>query len=228
MFFEKIPSLKENKKLKKLRTDTRYSRINWTHHLKPLLKESYLEFIELLNEKGYYEKPYFECLSDSVAASEEINTDKDIYSDSISIQYGPNPVPVKPIITKNGGLRILVEEGASLVFAMSINGSVLAFIYPQKTEISKTKKKYYLLGEWRNPADITKSDIKNIFELLFKVQNYCGIYSYGKHSSHILAKLNAKDESIRGGTNPVIRYFKYFFNLLNGVRRIYGMGPPVG
>lgn len=226
MFKEKIPRLQNNEKLFRMQTDTRYARLNWTHHLKPLAKESYLEFIKHLDGKGYSEKPYFNCLSDSVAAGEEIKTPKDIYGDSISVQYGHTPVRSRPLVTHTGGLKVLVEDGASLVFSMGINGAVLAFIQPQKTEISKTKQKYYLIGEWRNAAEISKSDIRKMLEFLFEIQTYCGILYSGKHSAWILTKLSAKDASIRGGTNPLMRYVKYFTHLVNGVRKLYGMGSP--
>lgn len=226
MFADKIPPIKQNKKIIKIYNSTRYARLNWTHHLKPLIKKSYADFFQRLKENGYEDKPWFNCLSDSIEAGEDIKASKDIYGDSISIQYGHHPVPIAPTYTKGGGLRVLVEDGASLVFSLNVNGSVVAFICPQKSDISKTKKKYYMIGEWRNSADISASDIRKMLEFLFEIQTYCNIYCSGKISTWLLTKLNAKDESIRGGTNPMLRYFKYLGHLINGVRKLYGMGSP--
>lgn len=192
----------------------------------PLVDDVYIEFCQTLRDKQY-QTPRLECLTDAIANGEVINSKKNVYGDSISIEFDYAPIRISPIIKGSESTLIMIENGARFFFSMGINGGVLAFIAPQSSEISQTKKKNYLVGEWRNAADMSRSELVKLFKLLFEVQTYCGIQTSGKFAARILTRLSARDESLSSGTNPLFRHIKYLSLLFNGVRKLYGMGTPV-
>ena len=103
---------------------------------------------------------------------------------------------------------------------MAINGSVLAFICAQSTGISKAERAEYLVGEWRSSGNISKYDIKNMLEVLFEIQNYCGNYTAGKYPDKLIAKISAKDASLRSGNNFILRKFRFLLCFIGGIKKL--------
>jgi hypothetical protein len=203
-----------------------FARVNWSACFVGLATSVVAECAKELRDLGFSE-PYVSVLGHDARKGIYDHQKSEIWGDSISVNLGQRPIPVRAVVPVKGRMSVLSESRASLVFSQSVSGSVIAMIYPPSSEVAKPRKACYMVDLWMNPSDVTKKQIKKIFRLFVETDLFCGAAVYPNSAgSKILAKLEAKDAVLENGGSRIWVWFKYAFRITGGVLRLYGIGKP--
>lgn len=211
--FEHLASINN----KKGRTPKYYSRLNWDICVKKLILQELKSFKTSLSGLTNL---YISDLKNDLNEG-RISNKETYYGDSVSIRFGNIPIPFTPL----GKQKILVEQGAILIFSHSMNGSVIALIYPSKSEISTPEREFYVVGAWQNSLDLTIHEAKKMLSLLLDVQLSGSFLSFDRRIAFTFAKLESKHISITEGKNRIFTFIKYITTFFKYLRRIYGLLP---
>ncbi len=206
--------------------ETRFARINWTAHLLPLAKAAVQEFSSIVETYGL-QRPYISVLSDDVARGYFGGQTDEIWADSILVSFGNRAIPLQAVVPVKGRTRIVAEEQASLVFSQLASGNVLALIYPPTSELVQPLKPYYMVNCWRDPRDVSHSQIMELLSLMAEVDMFCGSITFpNPKGTRLLARLQAKDAAHANGGSRFWVWLQYIFRFAVGVLRLYGIGKP--
>lgn len=203
--------------IRKGRNHKYYSYLNWNICVKKLILQELNLFRTTLSS---VERLYISDLKDDIDKG-IISSEETYYGDSVSIRFGNIPIPFKPL----GKQKMLVEKGASLVFSHAMNGSVIALIYPPESNISTAERKFYVVGAWQDPLDLTSHKIRKILLLFLNAQLSGSILSYSRRIALTFAELESKHLSITEGKNRFFTYIKYITTFFKYLRKIYGLLP---
>lgn len=217
--------MKPIEKLNKLRFESSCKRINFKHCVIPVVKKSVEDGTDLYEEYGAI-KPYIRIISEEWLEHRN-STENEIWSDSITIDFGRRPLQVKPVVPHKYRLKALVEEQASLVISQSIAGDVVAVIYPPYSELLSANKKYYVFERWSDPTDITVNSINKLIKFTLEINNFTQTLVF-PNSRGIKAtiKLQAKDEVLANGGSRLWVWVIYIVKFIRGFAKMYGIGTP--
>ncbi|MDE8034042.1 hypothetical protein OQ257_02515 [Actinobacillus equuli subsp. equuli] len=193
-----------------------YSDLNWKVHAKPIILKAFNDFKNNLKDKrnDVYISDLEECISKGQIEIQDV-----CYGDNVSIRFGNDPIPYKPL----GKPKLLFEKGTSLVISYGKGGPVYAFIYPPYSEQSKPNRNYYVINYWNNPNELTNSSIQPLLEMFLEVQFLGSLLSPSKKKSWLFAKLEAKHIEITEGKSWIGGKIKYIFTLIRVLRAIYNL-----
>ncbi|MDG2954611.1 hypothetical protein P7M11_07735 [Bisgaard Taxon 10/6] len=194
-----------------------YSGLNWNICVKKLILQELNLFRTSLSGLTCL---YISDLKDDIE-KRKIPDEETYYGDTVSIRFGSTALPLKPL----GKQKVLIEKGTNLVFSYSMNGSVVAIIYPSESEISTPERKFYVVGAWENSLDLTTNEIRKILSLFLNVQLSGSVLSYSRRIAFTFAKLESRHLSITEGRNKIFTYIKYITSFFKYLRKIYGLLP---
>lgn len=213
-------------KFERCHLEAYFARVNWNACFVEMATSVVKECANELRASGVGE-PYISVLGQDSRRGLYDNQGSEIWGDSISVSLGRRPIPVSAVVPVNRRTSVLSESRASLVFSQSVSGSVIAVIYPPSSDVARSKKDFYMVDFWANPSDVTKKQIKQIFQLFIETDCFCGAAVYPNSAgTKILAKLQAKDSVLANGDSRIWVWLMYTFRVAGGVLRLYGIGKP--
>jgi hypothetical protein len=212
--------------LYQMQLQSSYKRINFKYSVIPRVKKAITESGKLFHDYGVPE-PHLSVLSENWLSLRE-TTEKEYWTDSISINFGYLPLRIEPIVPVKNRTRVVSEKQSSLVFSQSISGEVIALIYPPNSEFLETEKKCYVFDRWGDPHDITIKDIINILEFTLEINTYTQslVFPNPKGVRNFI-KLQVKDNVLSNGGSRMWVWITYLTKVILGVARMHGIGKPI-
>jgi len=217
--------MKPIEKLDRLRFESFCKRVNFKHCVIPAVKKAVEDGADIYEEYGAI-KPYIHIISEEWLEYRE-STENEIWSDSITINFGSRPLPVRPVVPHKSRLKTLAEKQASMVISQSIAGDVVALIYPPKSDLLSSNKEYYVLERWSNPTEITAKSIEKLIKFTLEINSFTQTLVF-PNSRGIKAtiKLQAKAEVLANGGSRLWVWVIYIVKFIRGVAKMYGMATP--
>ncbi len=212
-------------KINKLALQNYFNRVNFRHHVVPIMKDA-IEACDDLYESYGVTKPCVSVISEDWLFYFE-NQENEIWSDLITVNFGVYPIGLLPVIPVKSRSRVLTETQAKLELSQTISGDIMVLLYPPRSELLKTEKKAYIVEHWNEPLDISTKKLRKLIELTLKVNAYHkAILFPNKKASRLMALVQAKDSVIANGGSRIWLWLMYIIKSIKGVAKLYGLGAP--
>jgi hypothetical protein len=177
--------------------DCQFARVNWSAHVKPIVTERVAAFASTLKSKGCNE-PYCQVLGDFVNPFDP--PDNEEFLNSITINFGSRPLPLRTVVKVPSRLRVVAERQAGLVFSQLASGGVVIAIYPPTSELAKPDPEYYLGAILSDPLELTQSLVDSLLVQLFRIDCACSAITLRRGSgARIMRRLKWQDQRVRHG-----------------------------
>ncbi|AUJ35192.1 hypothetical protein [Vibrio vulnificus] len=212
-------------KINKIALNNYFKRVNFKHHLVPVIERVVEGFSESYKKYGV-QQPNALVLSEDWELFYR-SQKEEIWSDSVILSFGRLPVGIRPIVPVKGRLKVLSEEQVTLSFSQSISGDVIASITPPKSEVMSCQKNSYVVERWDDPLDVTEKQILKVLKHSLMINAYCKTALFpNKKALKLMAKMEVKDSVLSNGGSRIWCWLMYLVKSVKGVARLYGVGAP--